>query len=194
MGKTVRPSKLGICARRNLLGNSSIPKGVCKRPGCSCSCFLCSLGRKSWCLKPAFSAEILMACPHSGCRLQQQPGQMVSPRAPPPPPTCLSGRLLWLGCTRASSWRKLKARAGIGSPEHGAKLLQRCGRRVGNCQAGCRVHRGAILAVSDPYPTALPSPSSEHLWGLCPGAEAPSSRLPAERREGGPRRPWRARP
>lgn len=69
-----------------------------------------------------------------GCSLQEQPGQMVPLWAPLPPPTRLSGKWLWQGPTRASSWRKLKASAGIGSPEDGAKLPQ--GRGWGEGKSG----------------------------------------------------------
>lgn len=108
-----------------------------------------------------------MACPHSVCRLQEQPGQMVPLWAPPSPPTRLSGKLLWLGHTRASSWRKLKASVGIGSPEDGVKLLRGCGRRVEDHQAGFRkgfshlAHPGCLYAL-------LPSPfPSQSICGDC---------------------------
>ena len=165
-----------------------------------------------------------MACPHSGRRLQEQPGQMVTPphqQAPPPPPTQLSAKWRWLGPTRASSWRELKASVGTGSPEEAAERLQGCGwggreRWLGRK----RTVAGEVLRVwvgvqsaghpglgseqpcppsspswpfSGPGPTTLPF-SSEHLRGLYPGQDGSRGGPHGKRREGRPGHPRRARP
>lgn len=120
-------------------------------------------------------------------------GASVGPSASP---TRLSGK--WLsrgGPPRASSWRKRKAGAGIGSPEGGAKPPQGCGWEVrveACCQAGDGASHLALPGRLRPLPCPLLS-LLEHLWGLCPGAEGPPSGPPAERREGRPGHPRRAR-
>lgn len=48
--------------------------------------------QRRWHWEPAFLSWILGACPRRGCRLQEQAGQMVPLRVPPPPPTRLSGK------------------------------------------------------------------------------------------------------
>lgn len=110
---------------------------------------------------------------------------------------------------RAASWRKLKASAGIGSPEDGAKLPQRCGWGERGCGWG---ERGGLpggvpwlssgwgspirpaLASWDSCPTALSFFLSEHLRGLRPGADSPPGGIPGKRREGRPGYPRRTRP
>ena len=83
-----------------------------------------------------------MACPHSGRRLQEQPGQMVPLWAPLPPPTRLSGKWLWQGPTSAASWRKLKASVGTVSPEDGAELPQGRGWGEEGWVEGCLPQAG----------------------------------------------------
>lgn len=85
--------------------------------------------QRRWHWEPAFSSWILGACPRRGCRLQEQAGQMVPLRVPPPPPTRLSGKLSGLALpeplleeTQSQLLRP------TGSLEDRAKLLQGCGR------------------------------------------------------------------
>lgn len=135
--------------------------------------------------------------------MQEQPGQMVPLRAPPPPPTRLSGKWLWLGPTRAACWRKLRARVGIGSPEDEAKLPQGCGWGERACGWRTPGKMPGLSSKGFPHPAhpgllrpmahQPPFPSSEHLWGMCPGADSPPSGPCGKRTEGRSGHPWCAR-
>lgn len=179
---------VGICGGQRA---GSTP-GVCKDLAAPAAAALAP-GEAVWNrpLQPKSSWRVLPA--GAGCRNSRDRWCLCGP-------LCLPHTPVWKvafagGPPRASSWRKRKAGAGIGSPEGGAKPPQGCGWEVrveACCQAGDGASHLALPGRLRPLPCPLLS-LLEHLWGLCPGAEGPPSGPPAERREGRPGHPRRAR-
>lgn len=135
--------------------------------------------------------------------MQEQPGQMVPPRVPLPPPTRLSGKLSGLALPESLPGGNSEPIAGIGSPEDSKAAagvwLRRESVRVKDCWAGCPgpgfcegIPPGGFSCPSlTQVPLSFPFPSTEHMWRLCPGPDSPES-LPS--RKGRTGRPWRVRP